>query len=138
MSPRLGVVVGVNAIIRSGKSILLLRRSAQATAYPGRWDLPGGAVEPGETLVTALKREVREETGLAVQVRQIVAARIVYASPSRGGICVTFLCRPRGRRAAKLAPEEHDSFRWVTPQSALRLNLRPPQRQAIRRCFERR
>ena len=126
------VVVGVSAIIVSKGRILLLRRSVRAPEYAGRWDLPGGMVERGETLETALRREVRAETGLAVRIHWTVDARIVYASPSRGGIAVTFQCSLKGRRTPRVAPIEHDAFQWIAPRLALRLKPRPPQRQAIR------
>jgi 8-oxo-dGTP diphosphatase len=56
----------VGAIVHDAAGRLLLIRRGHA---PGRglWSVPGGRVEPGETLVEAVEREVREETGLAVR-----------------------------------------------------------------------
>ena len=48
-------------MVRDGK-LLLIRRGAEPSK--GKWSVPGGRVEFGETLVEAVKREVREETGL--------------------------------------------------------------------------
>jgi 8-oxo-dGTP diphosphatase len=54
----------VGAILTAGGRILLIRRGHEPEA--GRWSLPGGRIEPGETDQQALVREVREETGLEV------------------------------------------------------------------------
>jgi len=59
-APRPEVAVGVVAV-RDGR-LLLVRRGRGVGA--GRWSLPGGRVEPGETLTEAVRRELREETGL--------------------------------------------------------------------------
>ena len=58
--------VAVGAIVIHDGHLLLVRRAQPPQA--GRWSLPGGRVEPGETLRDAVAREVREETGLAVRV----------------------------------------------------------------------
>ena len=60
MIPRVEVAVG--AIVRRGDELLLVRRG-RAPAV-GEWSVPGGRVEPGETLMEAVVRELEEETGL--------------------------------------------------------------------------
>jgi 8-oxo-dGTP diphosphatase len=59
-------VVAAGAVVRDGhgRCLLVLRSKAPEA---GRWSIPGGTVEPGETLAEAAEREVREETGLVVR-----------------------------------------------------------------------
>lgn len=59
----------VYALIQNEEGNVLLVHNTDG----GGWSLPGGKVEYGETLVEALKREVREETGLAIEVNDIVS-----------------------------------------------------------------
>jgi 8-oxo-dGTP diphosphatase len=69
----------VDAIISCGNaSIILIRR--KNPPYKGLWALPGGFVEYGETVESAAKREVKEETGLQVDLKDILG---VYSDPKR-------------------------------------------------------
>jgi len=63
--------VGVGAVLIHEGRVLLIRRGK--APLRGRWVVPGGTVELGETLEEALVREVEEETGLTVKPREIVA-----------------------------------------------------------------
>ena len=64
-------IVGVAAVVIEDERVVLVRRG-RPPAY-GEWSLPGGAVEPGETLEKAVVREVEEEIGLNVEVVEVVA-----------------------------------------------------------------
>jgi ADP-ribose pyrophosphatase YjhB (NUDIX family) len=79
--PRQMVVALV--FIRRDDSILLVRQNY------GRqfWSLPGGVVEPGESVDQAAVREVKEETGLAVQIKRVVG---LYSKPAASALAITF------------------------------------------------
>jgi mutator protein MutT len=94
-------VVGVGAVILDGDRVLLVRRGQ--APLRGEWSLPGGAVELGETLEAALKREVLEETGLDVRVGPPVDVfdRIHPAADRRiqfHYIVIDYLCTREGGR----------------------------------------
>ena len=63
-------LVGVGAIIKKDDAVLLVKRKYE----PGKglWSIPGGLVELGETVQEAVKREVKEETGLEVEVVKLI------------------------------------------------------------------
>jgi 8-oxo-dGTP pyrophosphatase MutT (NUDIX family) len=65
---------GVAAVIFDGGRVLMQRRDDT-----GRWGLPGGGVEPGESVRAAVVREVREETGLDVEPLRLIG---VYSDPA--------------------------------------------------------
>lgn len=67
-------------IVRDGK-LLLIRRGVEPSK--GKWSVPGGSVEWGETLIEAVKREVREETGLEIQVERLAGVYDVVVEGSR-------------------------------------------------------
>src|SRR6266516_7245273 len=89
------------------------------------WNLPGGGMEAGETVDEALCREVREETGLEVEVEQLVG---VYSKPQKQEVVLTFRCRIIG--GTLHATEEIRESRYFAP-STLPSNTPPKHRQRV-------
>jgi len=115
MRGELVISAGVDAIVRNQTDeILLIRRSDGGT-----WDLPGGTVEPGETPSMALRREVREETGLDVEIARVAGVfggrsfRHTYPDGQEiEGFSVTFECRIVGGQLRN-TDGEATAFRFV-------------------------
>ncbi len=63
-------IVGVSAVIFVDKSVLLVRRKQEPAR--GKWSLPGGAVELGESILEALARELQEELSIKIAVGGLV------------------------------------------------------------------
>ena len=106
------VEVAVGAVVRRGGDILLIRRGRGAGA--GRWSLPGGRVEFGETLVAAVAREVAEETGLDVEVGQFLgwAERIGHRPFDYHYVILDFAATPRDPDAPLRAGDDADDAAW--------------------------
>ena len=68
----------VNAAIFNEHGEVLLTRRSQSVREPGKWCLPGGHVELAEKWITALRREVQEETGLVVVQEKLTG---IYSDP---------------------------------------------------------
>ena len=105
MSASARVVVGA-AIVRDGR-VLACRRTSPAEAA-GRWELPGGKVEPGETPEAALVREVREELGAVVAISHWLAAEAVISDVLVLRVAVALLVDGEPQ------PVEHDEVRWLS------------------------
>jgi 8-oxo-dGTP diphosphatase len=112
--------IGVFALLFDENRVLLAHRRDIDW-----WNLPGGGMEFGETVEDAVKREVFEETGLLVEVEQLVG---VYSKPQRQEVVLTFRCRQVG--GVLTETEESRECRYFSPDN-LPLNTLPKHRQRV-------
>ena len=107
-------IVGVGAVIVDAGKVVLIRRRYEP--LKGHWSLPGGTVEVGEALETALRREMGEETGLVVEVGPVIEVfdRIMRDEEQRVRyhfVLIDYLCWPSG--GALQAGSDVDAAIWA-------------------------
>ncbi|WNM30011.1 (deoxy)nucleoside triphosphate pyrophosphohydrolase [Streptomyces sp. Li-HN-5-11] len=104
-------IVVVGAALLDGGRLLAARRSAPPE-LAGRWELPGGKVEPGERPEAALVRELREELGVEAEAVERVPGNWPLRTPYELRVWTARL-RPGSPDPQPL--EDHDELRWLTP-----------------------
>ncbi len=115
-------IVGVAGVVRDdGGRILLVRTGRRG------WEQPGGQVELGEDLQTALQREIREESGCEVEVGRLAG---VYSNVGTHIVMFTFLCG--WRDGEPRAGHECLEARWFDPEEALGLVTHPANKAKLR------
>jgi ADP-ribose pyrophosphatase YjhB (NUDIX family) len=108
------------AIFREGK-ILLVRRARNPAK--GVYTLPGGRVEFGEGLHAALKREIAEETGLAIEIIGLAGWREMLPGTGGGGHYVILPFAARWRAGEPRLNDELDDVLWRAPDALDGLKL---------------
>jgi 8-oxo-dGTP pyrophosphatase MutT (NUDIX family) len=103
--------IGVHGVIAAERRVLVLRRAARMIYRAGCWDLPGGHLALGESFEECLKREVAEETGLAIE-----SARMLGVNRAPGPyVQLIYECSMLEQsRELRLQANEHDAAQWAT------------------------
>ncbi len=103
-------------IVNEEEKVLLLRRAKNEKTHAEHYDLPGGTMEKGESVLAALKREIEEETGM----RDAEIESVIKISEYPEGHekfdelkALRFLVYCKGGENVKLNPREHSGFEWV-------------------------
>ena len=118
-----GYNVGVGgAVVRDGQLLLVRRASRHGR---GNWQLPGGFIEPNETVEQAVVREVQEETGVLAEVEGVLGLRNRYDPESGNGVYIVLLLRQLGG-TARADGREVDQAGFFTLDEIRELNPLPP------------
>jgi phosphoglycolate phosphatase-like HAD superfamily hydrolase/ADP-ribose pyrophosphatase YjhB (NUDIX family) len=135
--PRPVSTVGGLAFNDDGQLLLV-----RTNKWSDLWGIPGGKIEWGEPSETALRREMQEETGLAVTDVEFVMVQDAINPPEfykpAHFLLLNYTCRARGRQSVRLNSEAQE-FRWLSFAEALALPLNGPTRvllEGVRRNFD--
>ena len=119
-------------VVRRGHRFLMV----QEQKYGSTWSIPGGRVEPGESIVQGAQREVLEETGVPVRIDGIL--RIEHAATDTGArVRVLFTGTPIDDTPPKTVPDE-ESLRaeWLTMEEIRARKLRGAELRALLESVE--
>ena len=128
------VRVAAYCLILRDEKILLCRISEEVTAAAGKWTLPGGGIDFGEHPRLAAKREVFEETGLHVDVGELLDIDSLLVGETHG-LRVIYRAKIVGGEMCCEVDGSTDACGWFTKDEALRLPLVSLARLGIEKAF---
>lgn len=116
----------VGCFLEHDRHILLLKRVLHK-AEGGTWGIPGGKIDHPETALTAVRREVHEETGIVVEedgLLEKIGINYLYLPTKQVEFHMYRLCLSR-KPEILLSLSEHSEYCWETSEAALKMNLMP-------------
>ncbi len=127
-------VIGVGAVIVHAGRVLLVRRDSEPLR--GEWSVPGGMLELGETLRDGIRREVQEETGMDVEVGEVLDVFDSIFTDALGRtqyhyVLIDYLCKPLSGEAH--AASDVSDVRWVSAEALPAMALRASIEQVVKK-----
>jgi 8-oxo-dGTP diphosphatase len=120
------------AIIEQNGRILAAKRS-QAQSHGGQWEFPGGKIGPDEAPDTAIIREILEELGCGIEVKNELED-VSFRYPDKNVTLVPLICEITEGTASAL---EHEEIRWVNKSEAEGLDWLPPDKEILINYYNR-
>ena len=129
-------IIGVAAVIVKDDCVLLVRRATEP--LKGEWSVPGGMLELGEKLRDCAAREALEETGLQVDVGEVLDVFDSIFTDDDGRtqyhyVLIDFLCRVAAGEAT--AGSDVSEVKWVTEDELVEMELRDSIAQVVRKAL---
>lgn len=121
-------------IVNDEGKVLVLREAATYGdgTQRGRYHMPGGRIEAGENFEDALRREVKEETGLEVDIDYPLYVgewRPVIKGVPHQIVGTFFVCTPKSAKV--VLSTEHDDFQWVNPSDYADYDVMDPEDKVL-------
>lgn len=101
-------LIGV-AVIWNDRGQVLIDRRKPGGLFGGFWEFPGGKIEPGETVAACIQREIREELGIAIEVKE----HLITVDHTYSDYRVSLMVHHCRHVAGEPQPLECDELRWV-------------------------
>jgi len=108
----IGVGGGV-LIFNDNKEVLLLKRTSEAKNEAGYWQKPGGTVEIGERAVVAMKREIKEEVNVNIDIwGYLPHTDHIIKKDNQHWVAFNYLARVKSGKLKNMEPHKHEKMEW--------------------------
>lgn len=126
------------AFIHQDGKLLVARRADSKKFLPGKYELPGGHIEFGETMEQGLEREIREEFGVEACIgNPFYAFTYTRDNDTVHSIEVDYFVTLKTPEKIKLNPEDHSEYRWISQTEILNYFKEDDEEcQAVKKGFE--
>jgi len=135
MNVAAGIVMKIDEDNR--KQILLIQRSSD-DHWPNHWEFPRGKCDKpiGESLLKCAAREIKEETGLDVEVLTLIDIFEYLADQGkRKSICHNFLCKMKDENQKIKLSKEHQDYHWISEVGEAEMMVMPEQKKTIEKVL---
>ncbi|HTP59008.1 MAG TPA: (deoxy)nucleoside triphosphate pyrophosphohydrolase [Spirochaetia bacterium] len=121
----------VTAAVLEENGKVLIGRRKPGKHMGGKWELPGGKIEPGETPQDSLARELQEELAIRVSVGQFLCSAFYEGD----GVSLELLVYKVQRLEGEPTLIEHEELCWVRPEELTEFDLADSDRTVVRRLY---
>ena len=128
----------LGGVVVKDNRVLIIQRSADEEAYPNLWEIPSGKREPFEKSEDAVVREVKEETGLDVEVVMPISVfefKVEKPDEIRDATQINFLVKLKGDQEVKIS-DEHQNFAWITKDEIDNYEISRETKDVVKKVFE--
>jgi len=119
----IGVGVGTAILNEEGK-LFITKRGKESKNERGKWEFPGGSVEFGETFEQAIKREVKEEHGIEIEIIELLGiCDHIIPNEHQHWVSPTYICKIKKGIPQIIEPDKCEDIGWFTIEEAEKLPL---------------
>lgn len=132
----IGIGLGAVIVNKKGK-IFLSKRGPEAQNERGKWECPGGALEFGETFEKALIREIKEEFGFEIKVKEAFKPfNHLIPEEKQHWVALAFICIVESGKPKILEPEKSAAIGWFTLKEMEKMDLTLPAKCRLKQIKE--
>lgn len=126
--------IAVKGIIRKDGKILVMKRADHDDHKPGVWETVGGGMDEAESPQESLRREIREEAGLEVEILEPFNIFSFKKDTGEFKVGITFVCDYMNGEV--ILSEEHSEYKWIRPHEFANMASVPSLHEEIKKYSE--